>query len=73
MSWLDASPAVERTSLFGTAVHAVFRTGGTPEAIEGPLRDSGLTVTSITRVVPSLEDVFLDVVDRLERQKGQAA
>ena len=25
----------------------------------------------MTRVVPSLEDVFLDVVDRLERQKGQ--
>jgi ABC-2 type transport system ATP-binding protein len=73
MGWLDASPAVERTSLFGTAVHAVFRTGATPETIEGPLRDSGLTVTSMTRVVPSLEDVFLDVVDRLERQKGQAA
>ena len=73
MSWLDASPAVERTSLFGTAVHAVFRTGAAPETIEGPLRDSGLTITGMTRVVPSLEDVFLDVVDRLERRKGQAA
>jgi len=73
MSWLDASAAVERTSLFGTAVHAVFRAGASSESMAAALRDSGQTVTSMTQVVPSLEDVFLDVVDRLERRKGQAA
>jgi len=35
------------------------------------LAQSGQAVSSIQSVVPSLEDVFLDVVDRLER--GRAA
>ena len=73
MNWLDESPAVEKTSLFGTAVHAVFREGRDAGDLDAQLRRAGLEVTSVTPVVPSLEDVFLDVVDRLERGKGQAA
>ena len=69
MSWLDASPAVEKTSLFGTAVHAVLRSRRTRRRRStGARATAGLTVTSMTPVVPSLEDVFLDVVDRLERR-----
>jgi len=72
MGWLDESPLVEKTSLFGTAVHAVLRTAATPtEAITRGLTAAGLAVDSATPVVPSLEDVFLDVVDRLDR--GDAA
>ena len=72
MTWLDAHPAVEKTSLFGTAVHAVLRSAGTsPEALRQALVEGGLTISAIERVVPSLEDVFLDVVDRLDR--GRAA
>ncbi len=72
MAWLDKSPLVEKTSLFGTAVHAVLKTGGaTAEQLQAALAASGQSVTSLEPVVPSLEDVFLDVVDRLER--GRAA
>ena len=72
MAWLDTSPLVEKTSLFGTAVHAVLKAGGgTGEQLEAALAASGQTVSSLEPVVPSLEDVFLDVVDRLER--GRAA
>jgi ABC-2 type transport system ATP-binding protein len=72
MAWLDTSPLVEKTSLFGTAVHAVLRSAATPvAAVTGGLAGAGLVVTSATPVVPSLEDVFLDVVDRLNR--GDAA
>ena len=68
MAWLDESPLVEKTSLFGTAVHAVLRSAKTPiEAIVSGLKSTGLDVVSASSVVPSLEDVFLDVVDRLER------
>ena len=68
MTWLDSSPLVEKTTLFGTAVHAVLRGRRAPsDAIAGGLRAAGLAVTSIAPVMPSLEDVFLDVVDRLER------
>jgi ABC-2 type transport system ATP-binding protein len=72
MAWLDKSPLIEKTSLFGTAVHAVLKTGATPvEQLSRALADAGRTVESVTPDVPSLEDVFLDVVDRLAR--GAAA
>jgi ABC-2 type transport system ATP-binding protein len=66
MAKLDALASVEKTSLFGTAVHAVLRQRTTtPEEIASALSAGGLTVTSLSAVVPSLEDVFLDVVDRV--------
>jgi ABC-2 type transport system ATP-binding protein len=65
MTVLDGLDVVEKTSLFGTAVHAVLRTAATPvEPIAAALRAAGLTVRGLGPVVPSLEDVFIDVVDR---------
>jgi ABC-2 type transport system ATP-binding protein len=65
MRALDAMPEVEKTSIFGTAVHAVLRsTDTTPEAIAKRLGEAGIEVTSCSRVEPSLEDVFLDVAER---------
>lgn len=65
MAGLDALPVVEKTSLFGTSVHAVLRDASvSQERIRVDLEASGLRVSEIGRVAPSLEDVFLDVVDR---------
>jgi ABC-2 type transport system ATP-binding protein len=65
MRALDAMPEVEKTSIFGTAVHAVLRSAAiTPDAIQGRLEQTGIEVTSCGRVEPSLEDVFLDVAER---------
>jgi ABC-2 type transport system ATP-binding protein len=65
MRVLDASADVEKTSLFGTAVHAVLRNAAiAPDRISERLRDAGVHVTAIATVAPSLEDVFLDVIDR---------
>ena len=65
MNALDAMADVEKTSLFGTALHAVLRDEAVNlEAIAARLRERGLDVDSIARVAPSLEDVFLDVVDK---------
>ncbi len=65
MRALDAMADVEKTSLFGTAVHAVMRGDGTgPDGLAARLRAQGLTVVSVDAVAPSLEDVFLDVVDK---------
>ena len=72
MTWLDQHPAVEKTSLFGTSVHAVLRSQEMPAAqLRQELADAGLAPHAIEPVVPSLEDVFLDVVDRVDR--GRAA
>jgi ABC-2 type transport system ATP-binding protein len=74
MRQLDAMAEVESTSLFGTAVHAVLRAAAsTPADIRSRLIHGGLDVHSVTPVAPSLEDVFLDVIDRAEKQTGSAA
>jgi len=73
MAKLDAMPSVEKTSLFGTAVHAVLRQRTTTaEDVARALAAAGVPVNNISPVVPSLEDVFLDVVDRITMQ-GAAA
>ncbi len=65
MRTLDAMDEVEKTSLFGTAVHAVLRgPAASADAVVSRLRAQGLTVVSVDEVPPSLEDVFLDVVDK---------
>jgi ABC-2 type transport system ATP-binding protein len=66
MALLDQHEAVEKTSLFGTAVHAVLRSDRVQLAdIARSLEARGITVHSMGLVSPSLEDVFLDVVERV--------
>ncbi len=64
MRALEENPRVEKTTVFGTAVHAVLKTPDVDlEALKRSLGARGLDIASIDRVVPSLEDVFLDVVE----------
>jgi ABC-2 type transport system ATP-binding protein len=66
MRWLDTVPDVETTSLFGTAVHAVLRARDPQAAVRlrSALSAQGIAVAAVAEVSPSLEDVFLDVVER---------
>ncbi len=74
MGILDAMPEVEKTSLFGTAVHAVLRGPGTSAGeLTRRLQTAAIPVDGIDEVPPSLEDVFLDVVEQAERARGTAA
>jgi drug efflux transport system ATP-binding protein len=71
MRALDEMPDIEKTSLFGTAVHAVLRDSPlTPASLAARLRAGGIPVDSIEPVAPSLEDVFLDVVERAEAARS---
>jgi len=64
MQALEDDPSVEKTSVFGTAVHAVLKTPDVDlDALRKTLSDRGLDIGGIDRVMPSLEDVFLDVVE----------
>ncbi len=68
MRALDAMPEVEKTSLFGTAVHAVLQTTAVQPAFVGDqLREQGHDIRGVAPVPPSLEDVFLDVVEKAGR------
>jgi len=65
MTALDALEEVEKTSLFGTSLHVVLRRADrAEEVITRALREAGVEVRQVSRVTPSLEDVFLDVVER---------
>ena len=68
MRALDAMDDVEECSLFATAVHAVLRSRAvSPADIVGRLAAGRFDVESVEPVQPSLEDVFLDVVEKAAR------
>jgi ABC-2 type transport system ATP-binding protein len=64
MRILDSMREVEKTSVFGTAVHAVVKGAGpsVADALKQRLDQDHVQVTGIGPVQPSLEDVFLEVV-----------
>jgi ABC-2 type transport system ATP-binding protein len=65
MRALDELPGVEKTTLFGTAVHAVLSSRAVDvAALVERLKEEGHGIGAVERVEPSLEDVFLDVVER---------
>jgi ABC-2 type transport system ATP-binding protein len=71
MAVLDKTPFVEKTSLFGTSVHVVLRSRATGEPdIRETLTKAGVAITSVQPVMPSLEDVFLDVADKMESRRA---
>jgi ABC-2 type transport system ATP-binding protein len=65
MKLLDAMDEVQKTTVFGTAVHAVLKPGRIEVgALEQRLLAAGHQSRAIDRDVHSLEDVFLEVVER---------
>jgi ABC-2 type transport system ATP-binding protein len=69
MRALESMREVEKCSLFGTSVHAVLAPGVVGhEPLTARLASLGLEVQSIGTVEPSLEDVFLDVVEKAGRR-----
>jgi ABC-2 type transport system ATP-binding protein len=68
---LDGLPTVEKTSLFGTSLHVWMKPGERDSApLADRLAERGLSAESFQEVEPSLEDVFMDVV---EREEGTAS
>ena len=68
MRALESMPEVEKSSVFGTAVHAVLRPGQADATQLGSrLQHAGIAVERLHIVEPSLEDVFLDVVEKAGR------
>ncbi len=71
MRLLDRHPEVEKTSIFGTAVHAVLtRAGLEPATVQRWIEAEGIDVARVEQVEPSLEDVFLDVAERAATTAG---
>ncbi len=69
---LEALAAVEsqadvlEASAFGTTLHVVVPDTFAPERITGELEHRGFAPAAAVRIVPSLEDVFIHTIERME-------
>ena len=67
MSRLERAPFVEEVSIFGTMLHVTAaETIDNEDQIRSFLTKQGDSVSRIDRIVPSLEDVFIRLIDRQE-------
>lgn len=68
---VEALPSVREASLHGGGLHAVARDAATAlNAIPAALAEAGMAVSRIGRVTPSLEDVFVSLIERHDRAAG---
>ena len=62
---LRAAPGVRAVAAFGAGLHVrVDRARVVPDDVRRVLREGGATGVEVEEIEPSLEDVFLAVVDR---------
>jgi len=63
-------PGVRAAEHSGARLHVFVKPEGSPELVRQRLAESGLDPTDFERIMPSLEDVFIDLVRRSEGGDG---
>lgn len=61
----------DRVQLFGDRLHVSADSETASVAIQAHLQQQGFTVASLRRIMPTLEDVFIERVARSARESGQ--
>ena len=70
MGTLETIPAVKEVALFGKNLHVVTREGdAVAESARGMLTRAGFQVLRIEKIVPSLEDVFVSLIETRDREE----
>jgi ABC-2 type transport system ATP-binding protein len=67
---LGEESAAREVAIFGTALHVVAAGPEAIPSIRGALERAGISVIRIEPIVPSLEDVFVALVEQANREKG---
>lgn len=68
MGDVEGIPGVKEAALFGRALHVVVRDcGETAEAIRTSLKSKGHRVERLERILPSLEDVFVSLIEAKDK------
>jgi ABC-2 type transport system ATP-binding protein len=67
---LEGLPEVQDAALYGAAIHAVVPTAAAAGPLEAHLRAQGFNVDSVAAILPSLEDVFVNLVEARERSQA---
>jgi len=71
MGLIEALPGVRHAALFGRGLHVVVeRAADAIPAIAGKLTGSGFHPTQPEKIVPSLEDVFVSLIEARDRQEA---
>ncbi|MCS7235772.1 MAG: ABC transporter ATP-binding protein [Armatimonadota bacterium] len=68
LRWVEAHPAVREAGLWGAALHVVVRDVQAAESVARELWERGVVVHGVAVVPPSLEDVFVRLVEALEER-----
>ena len=73
MDALTQLPEVGEIALFGAGLHAVVKD---PETAKGPigkvLAEKGIEVWTIENIVPTLEDVFVSLIEEADRHEAES-
>jgi ABC-2 type transport system ATP-binding protein len=70
MNALDADKRVEETSVFGSFLHvSIPNEQDAKHVISETLEKQGISVSRVELIVPSLEDVFIHLIDRETKEK----
>ena len=69
MAVVEKLPGIREVALFGTALHVVAEAGSdVAPAVVAALEHDGFPVTKAGRITPSLEDVFVSLIEARDRQ-----
>jgi ABC-2 type transport system ATP-binding protein len=70
---LSRQPRVQEVALFGTLLHAVVANAGVDApAVQAVLEGAGVRVGHVDKIPPSLEDVFVSLIEAEIRAQGRA-
>ncbi|ADI85577.1 ABC transporter ATP-binding protein [Geobacter sulfurreducens] len=71
MEEIEAIPGVKHAALFGRGLHVVTAdAAATVPAIAGVLAARRITADRIEKIIPSLEDVFVSLIEARDREEG---
>jgi ABC-2 type transport system ATP-binding protein len=73
MTDLESAAFVLDFALFGTDIHATVTDESSIGAIRSHLQDVGVTVERLERITPSLEDAFVSLIEKADRESDGAA
>lgn len=69
---IEEIPGVKEVSLFGNNLHVVTQEIGTvTDNIRSRLAQNGFTVHNVEKIVPTLEDVFVSLIEAYDRAEPQ--
>ncbi|HEX2951803.1 MAG TPA: ABC transporter ATP-binding protein, partial [Armatimonadota bacterium] len=66
---LSAESAAREVAIFGSALHVITDDAASIPVLQQALLHAGVTVTRIEPIVPSLEDVFVELIEQSARRR----